>query len=165
MPHPAHHPQPFAVGGDHPGDLPPGEGALLLKPKIRQSAMARKMTSEKVMRIMCPCGRNLADVTYSAHNPDWTRDRLLVTPRPNVKQDDFRPWHVANQGGVIGSAGRANATPGLIEDQDFDWHDRTYIWRCRKCHATWQRRHEAVSKAWASHTDSGLVRVVLGRDV
>ncbi len=49
------------------------------------------------LRIRCPCGRNLADVAYDEGNPDFTVDKLTVLPRPNVKQDDWRPWHEANQ--------------------------------------------------------------------
>jgi hypothetical protein len=117
-----------------------------------------------ILRIVCPCGRNLADVTHNEHNPDWTRDKLLVTPRPNVDQSDYRPWHAANQGGPIGSEGRAQATPGRVEGRDFDWYDRTYSWRCR-CGETWQRRHGAISQAWQRASGDGLVRVVLGRGV
>lgn len=79
-----------------------------------------------ILRIACTCGRNLADVTWSEYDPDWTGNGLTVTPRPNVRQIDYRPWHEANQGGPIGSPGRTAATPGRIEGQDYDWHDRTY---------------------------------------
>ncbi len=56
-----------------------------------------------VMRLKCSCNRNLADVTLPTYgdglptNPDWTRDGLSVVPRPNVRQDDWRPWHEANR--------------------------------------------------------------------
>jgi hypothetical protein len=53
---------------------------------------------DSILRIVCPCGRNLADITKPGYNPDFTRDGLLVTPRPNVNQSDFQPWHVANGG-------------------------------------------------------------------
>jgi hypothetical protein len=114
--------------------------------------------------IVCPCGRNLAEVTKPGTNPDWTRDGLLVTPRPNVAQSDFRPWHEANRGGSLGTPGRAQATPGLVEGKDFDWHDRTYSWRC-KCGRTWERRHESVSRAWLAFSDAGSIKIQLGRDV
>jgi len=26
-----------------------------------------------LIRLQCPCGRNLADVTHPERNPDWTR--------------------------------------------------------------------------------------------
>lgn len=54
------------------------------------------------LRLRCPCSRNLADVTRpqysdgSPANPDWTEDGLMVTPRPNVRQKDWRAWHEAN---------------------------------------------------------------------
>lgn len=89
------------------------------------------------LRLRCPCGRNLADVTLSRHNPTWTRDGLTVTARPNVDWDDFRPWEEANRGGPV--------APG-----EWDWHDRTYQWRC-KCGLTHQRRHERISEVWAQH--------------
>jgi hypothetical protein len=117
-----------------------------------------------ILRIACQCGRNLADVTKPGSNPAFTRDGLVVTPRPNVKQSDYRPWHEANRGGWIGSPGRAEATPGLVEDRDFDWHDRTYTWKCR-CGETWESRHDSISRAWNRHTSTGMVRIVLGIDV
>jgi hypothetical protein len=116
---------------------------------------------QAVLRISCACGRNLADGTKSEHNPDWTRDGLLVTPRPNVNQHDYRPWHAASRGGPIGSPGRAAAAPGLVEGRDFDWHDRTYTWRCR-CGTVWSLRHENITRIWSEHADDGLVRVCLG---
>ena len=88
----------------------------------------------------------------------------MVSPRPNVRQADYRPWHKANNWRLTGSAGRAAATPGLVEGRDFDWHDRTYTWRCR-CGETWQCRHKTISSAWARHHGTGVVRVVLGRDL
>ena len=118
----------------------------------------------RTLRITCSCERNLADVTMPSANPDWTRDGLLVTPRPNVAQTDFRPWHEANRGGSIGTPGRAQATPNLVEDSDFDWHDRTYMWQC-KCGSTWERRHEAISQVWESRSETGISKVQLGRDV
>ena len=47
------------------------------------------------LRLRCPCGRNLADVSWSDDDPGWTSDKLTVTPRPDVRQDDWRPWHEA----------------------------------------------------------------------
>ena len=122
------------------------------------------MTHERgqaILRVACSCGRNLADITKSRYNSDFTRDSLLVTPRPNVDQHDYRPWHIANKGGSIGTHGRAAATPGLVEGRDFDWHDRTYTWRCR-CGEVWSFRHESVSRAWSEHAGDGLVRISLG---
>jgi hypothetical protein len=117
------------------------------------------------LRIACHCGRNLADVTMSRHNASFTRDRLCVTPRPNVDQSDYRPWHAANRGGMIGSPGRAAATPSRVEGRDFDWHDRTYIWRCR-CGKPWECRHERISQAWNDLLpNTGVVRILLGIDM
>ncbi|SRR6266571_7229330 len=117
-----------------------------------------------ILRITCRCGRNLADVTKSQWNPDFTRDGLVVRSRPNVDQSDYRPWDAANQGGWIGSPGRAAATPGRVEDRDFDWHDRTYTWKCR-CGETWELRHDHISQAWNDRTGTGLVRLTLGVDL
>jgi hypothetical protein len=117
-----------------------------------------------ILRIACRCGRNLADVTMPRSNPDFTRDGLLVTQRPNVNQSDYRPWHEAYRGGLIGSPGRSAATPGRVEGHDFDWHDRTYAWRCR-CGETWELRHDRISQAWNEHTATGLVRLLLGIDL
>jgi hypothetical protein len=117
-----------------------------------------------ILRITCQCGRNLADVTKPQYNSDFTRDGLLVTPRPNVDQRDYRPWHEANRGGNLGSPGRAAATPGRVEGQDFDWHDRTYAWKCR-CGKTWELRHQRISQAWSGHSGTGVLRVTLGVDV
>jgi len=105
-------------------------------------------------------------VTKEEFNPDWTRDKLLVTPRPNVRQQDYRPWHVANSYGPIGSAARAAATPGRIEDVDWDWHDRTYTWQC-KCGARPIRRHDRIGAYWLEHVAGGNGRVVatVGRDL
>ena len=117
-----------------------------------------------ILRITCQCGRNLADVTKPQYNSDFTRDGLLVTPRPNVEQRDYRPWHEANRGGRLGSPGRAAATPGREEDRDFDMHDRTYTWKCR-CGKTWQLKHERITQVWGDHSSAGVVRVSLGVDV
>lgn len=122
----------------------------------------------KRLRLQCPCGRNLAAVTYPTYdgvqptNPDWTRDGLLVTPSLNVDQTDYRPWDVANRAGSGGNtAARRAATPGHVEDVDYDWHDRTYTWRCR-CGQTWTRRHERVSGAWAEWAGAGTRVLVFG---
>lgn len=119
---------------------------------------------QAILRIACSCGRNLADITKSQYNSDFTRDSLLVTPRPNVKQHDYRPWHEANRNGRIGTAGRAAATPGRVEDRGFDWHDRTYTWRCR-CGEAWSFRNESISRAWSEHAGNGLIRISLGIDM
>jgi hypothetical protein len=126
----------------------------------------------RTLRLRCTCGRNLADVTYSSLNPDWTRDKLVVTPRPGVKQQDYRPWEAANRGGWIGTPGRAAATPGRVENVDFDWHDRTYTWHCR-CKApsgkptTHTRRHERISAKWVEHSpsDQSVVCLTVGLDL
>jgi hypothetical protein len=102
---------------------------------------------KKILRLRCECGRNLADVEHRESNPTFTRDNLTVSRRSNVDGESYRPWHEANQGGVLGSPGRAAATPGLVEGEDFDWHDRTYVWRCR-CGRKHERRHERISEAW-----------------
>ncbi len=125
------------------------------------------MVKHLVLRVRCTCGRNLADVRLDDGNPDWTRDKLLVTPRPNVAQDDYRPWHAANGGGRIGDPARAAMTPGRVEGVDWDWHDRTYTWHCR-CGQTHTRRHERLSEVWTKHEygyDTPYQLVVIGVDL
>ncbi|MFI7426092.1 hypothetical protein ACIBPB_03820 [Micromonospora sp. NPDC049836] len=105
-----------------------------------------------ILRLRCPCGRNLADVTRPGWagrltNPDWTRDGLLVTPRPNVRQQDYRPWEAANHG---------DPAP----ETAWDWHDRTYRWECR-CGETWKLRHERITAVWARHTGPGRRSLVV----
>lgn len=124
-----------------------------------------------ILRLRCPCGRNLADVTRptrhgTATNPVWTRDGLAVSRRPNVDQTDYRPWDAANRAGPIGSPERAAATPNRTENTDWDWHDRTYRWRC-KCGETHERRHDRISGAWTEHMigNRRLVILIVGRDV
>lgn len=177
-----------------------------------------------VLRLRCTCGRNLADVTHEKYNPTWTRDSLTVSPRPNVDQRDYRPWHAANMAASqaaararglpepgalerlreaarrrlagevdeideaatpdepwvwpepeperpevdpeVIAAARAAANPGRVENEDFDWHDRTYVWRCR-CGQSHERRHERISGAWAEHMlgDRRVVVLTIGRDL
>jgi len=109
-----------------------------------------------VLRLRCTCGRNLADVTHEDFNADLTRDHLQVTPRPNVRQRDYRPsdWWRA-------------ATPGRIEGVDFDVFDRTYTWQC-KCGARPTRRHDRIGAYyWFQHEvgGNGLVVATVGRDM
>lgn len=99
----------------------------------------------KTLRIRCSCGRNLADVHHEPGNPLWTRDSLVVSPRPNVAQTVYQPWHEAQRGRH--GPTRAATDPYLTGDVDWDWHDRTYTWKCR-CGRTWQRNHESVSELW-----------------
>lgn len=110
------------------------------------------------LRLCCSCGRNLADVKHSDYDPAWTGDGLAVTPRPNVRQGDYRPWP--------------------HHDKDADWHLRTYTWRCR-CGQAWERRHERIRDAWdtaagvlpeyrrqnAAPTGRRVVTLILGQDV
>lgn len=112
----------------------------------------------KTLRLRCPCGRNLADVRHSDHDPAWTGDGLVVTPRPNVQQDDYRPWPHS--------------------DKNADWNLRTYTWQCR-CGRRWERRHERIRDTWdieagglpeyrrynAAPHDGRVVVLVLGIDM
>ncbi|MEO7980342.1 MAG: hypothetical protein ABI807_05570 [Sporichthyaceae bacterium] len=86
-------------------------------------------------------------------NPTWTRDKLAVSPRPNVEQDDYRPWHEAQN--TIGRQ-RETAKEG-IDSGRLDWHDRSYTWHC-KCGRSTSRRHEAISTMWAEETTSAAAR-------
>jgi hypothetical protein len=88
----------------------------------------------------------------------WTGDGLVVTSRPNVRQNDYRPWP--------------------RHDASADWHLRTYAWQCR-CGRTWERRHERIRDAWdtaagrlpdyrrynAVPDDHRVVSLILGQDV
>jgi len=85
----------------------------------------------RVLRLVCLCGRNLADVRHVGTNPMFTRDKLTVTARPNVNQRDYRPW-----------AADTHANP----------RDRTYSWRCR-CARTPSLRHEWITEQWARLAD------------
>jgi hypothetical protein len=118
----------------------------------------------RALQLVHGCGRNLARVSWIKSNPSWTRDELTVSPNPNVDQDDYRPWSAANHAGPLGTARREAATPGRSELKDWDWHDRTYTWRC-KCGRTITRRHEQISVLWeqVSHKpyDRAVWRVVL----
>jgi hypothetical protein len=76
-----------------------------------------------------------------------------------VQQDDYRPWDVANRAGLMGTPERAAATPGRIENVDFDWHDYTYTWHCR-CGRTPSLRHERISDFWAEVKDEPYDRPV-----
>ncbi len=62
----------------------------------------------RVLRIQCPCGRNLADVTNPGTNPRWTRDGLTVTERSGVDFVDFRPWSAAGERVSTGPAPTVN---------------------------------------------------------
>lgn len=94
------------------------------------------------LRLVCGgCMRNLADISYSEANPDFTPDNLVVTPRPNVKQSDFRPWP---------------------SNPDADPRDRTYSWQCR-CGRTPAVKHDRIHAAWksAQRLDTPGVHVVI----
>jgi len=88
----------------------------------------------RVLRLVCLCGRNLADVRYVATNPLWTADKLTVTARPNVQETSYRPW-----------ARNGRVSPATADE---DWHARTYSWRCR-CGRNPTRRHEWITEQWA----------------
>ena len=81
----------------------------------------------KILRLQCECGRNLADAAENQHNyrDAGAVDALWVTPRPNVKQDQYRP--------------NLSLVSGI-----------TYAWRCR-CGRTPERRHDRISAAWQEH--------------
>ena len=86
------------------------------------------------------------------------RDGVVVSSRPNVRQDDHRPWP--------------------HHDPNADWHLRTYTWNCR-CGKNWERRHERIQAAWdteagglpeyrrhnAAPDDRRVVILIGGRDV
>ena len=75
-----------------------------------------------VMRLVCVCGCNLADVVppgFWEGQPDQAEvlDRLTVKPRPNVRQVIFRPANTHTTGWLV-------AHP----EQGIDW---TFSWTCK----------------------------------
>jgi hypothetical protein len=146
------------------------------------------------MRLRHDCGRNLADVTYEEYNPMWTADRLTVSARPNVDQQDFRPWSQYHRRVVVDRpppgrdplaelrerarcrrAGEAYTGPppwrpttvsAYPAGADADWHDRTYTRRCKCGAPAISRRHERISEMWRQHVDrpEPLVIVLLADD-
>ncbi len=94
------------------------------------------------------CGRNLADVTLSAANADWTPDRLLVTPRDKVQQRD----HVDRSRAVAGPVG-----PDGAGSCGFS---RTYTWLCPRCEEPGRaskpvsRRHDKLAAEFWKHAAS-----------
>lgn len=104
------------------------------------------------MRLRHDCDRNLADVIHDPNNAGFTADGLLVTPRPNVDQQEYRAWD------------RANRTSIAVADRAGDADNpyaRTYVWRCRCGAAPVQRRHERISELWRQHTDDPRPVVVV----
>ena len=109
-----------------------------------------------ILRLRCPCQRNLADVKHSNYDPAFTGDGLAVTARPNVHDGNYRPWP------RVGDSMQA----------------RTYSWRCR-CGRSWERRHEHIRAAWdtaagrlpeyrrynAAPAGKHVVTLILGQDV
>lgn len=112
----------------------------------------------KTLRIRCSCGRNLADVHHEPGNPLWTRDSLVISPRPNVAQTVYRPSHEARRGGPTSRAAADRYLTGVV---DWDLYDRTYTWKCR-CGRTWQLNHESVSELWRRYErDAPVVSLVV----
>lgn len=102
------------------------------------------------LRLTCPCGRNLADVTKPIGNPMWTPDGLVVGARPNVTMSDFRPHQDRDP---------ARRGSGLTTAH-------TYTWHCR-CGQTHSRRHARIGAKWLEHSpaDAPMVTLVLGVDL
>lgn len=100
------------------------------------------------MRLVCRCGRNLADVRpifgqapEGADPALWDKDeheRVFPVPRAGVRQSDY-----AHPGGG----------------------PHTFRWDCR-CGRTWQVRGERIEASWREHAEPGrVVRLTLGHDV
>src|SRR5829696_6159726 len=104
------------------------------------------------MRLRHDCGRGPADVTHPVYNSDFTADGLLVTPRPNVDQQDYRPWADArHRYAAVGERTGDAANP----------YARTYTWRCKCRAAPISRRHERISEMWRVHADDPQALVVV----
>ena len=97
-----------------------------------------------VVRLACPCGRNLADVRLSCEQP-WGEpfesmphpepEPVFPVPRPGVRQAEHH-----HGGGHF-----------------------TFRWDCR-CGRTWEARRDRLEAIWREHATSGTVRLILGHD-
>lgn len=89
----------------------------------------------RILWLRCDCGRNLAEVT----DGDMRREHqgLLVSPRPNVDQDIYRPPLPAGYG-----------------------KPPTYTWRCR-CGKTPTSTHDRIVRLWAQHRHDPRPRVAV----
>lgn len=117
------------------------------------------------MRIVCTCGRNLADATVSDHNPDW------VWPINHYLRKNGRP----EQAWRRGTAALVVVPRSGVEQHDYETVERahTYTWACR-CRQNWTRTAEKVALAWADGwarpgapwgKAKGVIRVVLDTDL
>jgi hypothetical protein len=111
---------------------------------------------QQTVRLVCPCGRNLADIRLifrglsprgaAALGPDIVAamrafhpepESVTVVPRPGVRQSEHRH----GDGGF------------------------TVRWDCR-CSKTWQARRDRLIAVWQEHSTIGrITRLTLGTDV
>lgn len=149
-----------------------------------QSVMANK-----TLRIRCGCGRALADVTLPDRNPTWTPDGLMVSARPNVNQEDYRPWDAANRKkwtnppppGRVEQirarvahrrAGGSPETEPPLPEWDPQWvqahpelDPMTTDWKSHtytwkcRCGRNHSRRHERIGGAWVEHITSDAPKI------
>jgi hypothetical protein len=97
----------------------------------------------RVVRLVCPCGRNIADV-----RPAFGSLPVAAGPWP----DEPAIIVVVTRRGVRRSEhGRGDGI--------------TYRWDCR-CRKTWQARDDRLDAIWREYAEPGrAVRLTLGRDV
>ena len=99
----------------------------------------------QIVRLVCLCGRNIADVRPLIGEPpegvgpalrDGYDDVIVVVARPGVRHSGHE------RGGGI-----------------------TYRWDCR-CRLTWEARDDRLDAIWREYAEPGrVVRLTLGRDV
>lgn len=98
------------------------------------------------MRLVCECGRNLADVTHGALKSELRK--IEVSPRPNVEHRQTEP------GLKVPGEPRTLLRPP------------THTWWCR-CGRKHERRHDRIVQAWNDQAwkngkpTQGVVRMVL----
>lgn len=99
----------------------------------------------RVVRLVCPCGRNVADV-----RPLFGPPPVAVGPWP----DEGEPLIVVIARRGVRYSEHPRPGGGL-----------TYRWDCR-CRKTWEARGDRLEAIWREYAEPGhVVRLVLGRDV
>ena len=99
-----------------------------------------------MVRLACPCGRNLADVRLTAVRPE-----LPAPPGHVTMRLPERPWPFAR--------------PGVRQGEHHHGSDRfTFRWDCR-CGRTWEVRYDRIEAIWREYAQVGhVIRLTLGRD-
>jgi hypothetical protein len=102
----------------------------------------------RVVRLVCPCGRTIADVRPMYGQPP------PGTP-PELRGEHEHEITVVTRYGSLARHGEHPRPGGGI----------TYTWDCR-CRKTHQHRDDRLEAAWRQYAEPGrVVRLTLGRDV